>query len=390
MSPRTATTPPDEDLAIGAQPSQPAADTRALHQLQRVLDRGVRPFLGFPDHLLEVMVELAPLLGLLEDQQGDPYEGGRFEEGTHAYRRALLDYFAVLAGGSPDATHGYVAPSPREALQSALVLARRALPDSSAYVSVEAHRDVAVVCGLLGMNVVRIRAGADGTMDPEDLRVQTRLRRGAGALVVATCGTPMRGAVDNIVDLRSAASACGPVHVHVDASGGGLAAAHSSQVPPWSLAHGADSLTLSGHPVLSLPVPVGVVLARREQTKAPGGQNGGPVPCPPAGGRGGLGALLLWTRLRSLGRAGVAAMVARGQDVAAHALEQLGSAGVSPRHVPGSLIVEFERPPRWVSDKWRLHGEGGLARITTTGPMTHAAVDELAADLGSARRGAAA
>ncbi|MEU5036057.1 pyridoxal-dependent decarboxylase [Streptomyces rubiginosohelvolus] len=390
MSPRTATTPPDEDLAIGAQPSPPAADTRALHQLQRVLDRGVRPFLGFPDHLLQVMVELAPLLGLLDDQQGDPYEGGRFEAGTHGYRAALLDYFAALAGGSPDETHGYVAPSPREALQSALVLARRALPEPSAYVSVEAHRDVAVVCELLGMNVVRVRAVADGTMDPEDLRLQTRLRRGAGALVVATCGTPMRGAVDNIVDLRSAASACGPVHIHVDASGGGLAAAHSSQVPPWSLAHGADSLTLSGHPLLSLPVPVGVVLARREQTQAAGAQNGGPFRCPPADVRGGLGALLLWTRLRSLGRAGVAAMVARGQDVATHAVKQLGSAGASPEHLPGSLTVTFEQPPTWVSDKWRLHGEGGLARITTTGPWTHAAVDELAADLDSARRGAAA
>ncbi|MBK5992087.1 hypothetical protein JHN53_10595 [Streptomyces sp. MBT58] len=83
-------------------------------------------------------------------------------------------------------------------------------------------------------------------------------------------------------------------------------------------------------------------------------------------------------------------MVARGQDVAAHALEQLDSAGASPQHLPGSLTVTFEQPPTWVSDKWRPRSEGGLARITITGPMTHAAVEELAADLRSARRGAAA
>ncbi|MFD8666583.1 pyridoxal-dependent decarboxylase (plasmid) [Streptomyces microflavus] len=390
MSPRTATTSPADDLAIGVQPSQPTADTRALHQLQRVLDHGERPFLGFPDHLLQVMVELAPLLGLLDDQQGDPYEGGRFEEGTHAYKQAVLDYFAVLAGGSLNETHGHVASSPREALQSALVLARRRLPEPSAYVSEEAHRDVTRVCELLGMNVVRIHALPDGTMDPDDLRLQTRLRRGAGALVVATCGTPMRGAIDNIVDLRTAASSSGPVHVHVDASAGGLAAAHSSQVPPWSLAHGANSLTLSGHPLLSLPVPTGICLVRREHAPADDRQNAVPLRSPLTDTRSGLGALLLWTRLRSLGRTGVAAMVARGQDVAAHALEQLDSAGASPQHLPGSLTVTFEQPPTWVSDKWRLRSEGGLARITTTGPMTHAAVEELAADLRSARRGAAA
>ncbi|MET8889857.1 pyridoxal-dependent decarboxylase [Streptomyces griseus] len=390
MSPRTTTPPPAEDLVIGAQPSRPTADTRALHQLQRALDHAERPFLGFPDHLLQVMAELAPLLGLLDDQHGGPYETGRFEEGTHPYKRALLDYFAVIAGSSPNETHGHVASCPRAALHSALALARRRLPQPSVYVSAEAHHDVAKTCERLGMNAVRIQALPDGTMDPDDLRLQTRLRYGAGALVVATCGTPMRGATDNIADLRTAAVSSGPVHVHVDASAGALAAAHSSQAPPWSLAHGADSLTLSGHPLLSLPVPAGILLVRREQAPADGSQSTLPLRVPLTGTHSGLGALLLWTRLRSLGRTGVAAMVARGQDVAAHALERLDSAGASPQHLPGSLTVTFERPPAWVIDKWRLRSEAGLARITTTGPMTHAAVDQLAADLRSARGRAAA
>ncbi|WP_440581225.1 pyridoxal-dependent decarboxylase [Streptomyces sp. PT19] len=388
MSPRPALTPPDEGLAIGVQPSPPAADTRALHQLQRALGRGERPFLGLPDHLGQVMVELAPLLGLFDDRQGGPYDETCFDDAARAYEKAVLTYFAALAGASLDEAHGYVAASPREALLHGLVLARRGLPEPSVYVSEQAHYDVVRACELLGMNVVRVQALPDGSMDPDDLRLQTRLRCGAGALVVATCGTPLRGAIDNVAELRSSAASFGPVHVHVDASAGGLAAAHSNQVPPWSLAHGAHSITLSGHPLLGLPVPVSISLIRHKQDSPTAL---GPVPGRLAvGARSGLGALLLWTRLRSLGRAGVAAMVARCQDVASYALERFEAAGVAPQRFPGSLTVTFERPSRWVVEKWRLHCIGDLARITATGPMTHTAVDGLATDLVAARQGVAA
>lgn len=389
MSPRTALPPPEESLAIGFQPSPSSADTRALHQLQRALHQGEPAVLGFPDRPGQVMAELAPLLGMFVDRQGDPYEGTLFDDRIRTYETAVLTYFAALAGASPQEAHGYVAASAREALLHGLVMARRGLPEPSAYVSEQAHDDVVRACEVLGVNTVRVQALGDGTTDPDDLRLQTRLRRGAGALVVATCGTPLHGAIDHVADLRAAAAAFGPVHVHVDASAGGLVAAHTDLVPPWSLAHGAHSITLSGHPLLGLPVPAGISLVRRVQD--PPTTLGITVPDRlVAGARSGLGALLLWTRLRSLGRAGVAAMVARCQEVAAYAVERFEAAGASPQRFPGSVAVTFERPPRWVVQKWRLPYIGDRARITTTGLMTHTAVDELAADLSAARQGVAA
>lgn len=389
VSPRPAPKLPDEGLTIGYQPSQPAADTEHLHRLIRSLCGDEREFLSFPDHLGQVMGELAPLLGLFVDNRPASRSRSALDSGAQEYEEAVLTYFAALAGASPEEAHGYVAASVPEALLHGLVMGRRGLPEPSVYVCEQADYSVVRACEVLRMNTVRVKALPDGTMDPEDLRHQTRMRRAAGALVVATCGTPLRGAIDNVAELRSAAAEFGPVHVHVDATVGGLAAAHSNQVPPWSLAHGAHSITLSGHTLLGLPVPAGISLVRREQIPptAPG------ITVPDrlvVGARSALSALLLWARLRSLGRAGVAAMVARCQDVAAHALEQFEHAGASPQHVPGSLAVTFERPPRWVIDKWRLPCAGGLAQITTTGPFTHTAVDELAADLALVRFGAAA
>ncbi|MCX4681347.1 pyridoxal-dependent decarboxylase [Streptomyces sp. NBC_01433] len=390
MSPRTAPNLPDEGLAIGFQPSPPAADTRKLHRLYRALDRDERPFLSFPGHLGQVMAELAPLLGMFVDQRRGPYSPTVFDTGTGEYEKAVLTYFAALAGASPQEAHGFVTASPREALLHGLVMARRGLPEPSVYVSEQAHFDVVRACELLGMNTVRVNALPDDTMDPDDLLLQTRMRRGAGALVVATCGTPLRGAIDNVAELRAAAAVSGPVRVHVDASAGGLMAAHSNQVPPWSLAHGAHSITLSGHRLLGLPAPAGISLVRREQDPSSGALG---IRMPDrlvVGSRSGLSALLLWTRLRSLGRAGVAAMIARCQDAAAYAVEQFEAAGASPERFPDSLTITFDRPPNWVADKWRLECFGDLARISTTGPMTHTTVDELATDLSAARLGAVA
>ncbi|WP_331725290.1 hypothetical protein [Streptomyces zaomyceticus] len=390
MSPRTDPNSPDEGLAIGYQPSSFEADTRYLHRLYRALGHE-RNFLGFPDHLGRVMGEVGSLLGMFDAQGSNPYARNRFDTGTQDYEEEVLRYFAALAGASPGQAQGFVAASPHDALLGGLLSARGGLPEPSVYVSEQAHYEVVRAGERLGMYTVRVRALPDGTRDAEDLRLQSRLRRGAGALVVAACGTPLHGAIDDVADLYAAAGEFGPVHVPVDASAGGLAAAHSNEALSWSFAHGAHSLTLSGHSLLGLPVPAGISLVRRRQVAptapAPGMAVSGHLV---VGSRGGLAVLLLWARLRSLGRAGVAAMVARCQDVAAYALEEFRAAGASPECFPGSLTVTFACPPVWVVDKWCLEVFGDRARITATGPMTHTAVAELAAGLSAARQGVAA
>ncbi|WP_327309728.1 pyridoxal-dependent decarboxylase (plasmid) [Streptomyces sp. NBC_01298] len=393
MSAHPAPIPLDAGLAIEDLPSDTAADVGRLHALASVMRDEREQVLGFPGNLDFSLEELAPLLGMLFNNVGDPDCRDASDIGAKLYELAVLEYVTRLAGALPSDVYGYVASSSSEALLHGLAAARRRMPDAPVYASDQAHYSIGRACELLRMELVTVASLPDGSMDAADLRLQVLLRRGTagGAIVAATCGTTMRGAVDDIAALRGAAAAAGPVHVHVDAAAGGLVAAHTSPQPSWSFAHGADSLNISGHKILGLPVPAGISLTRRElMPQVMGGEYVGTADRTLACSRSGLASLLMWARLRSLGRSGMAALVMRCQDVAAYAVDRLEEAGVRPERVHGSLTVTFDRPPAWVVQKWHLACAGPIAHLVAVGHVTRAAVDELAADLAGARWEAAA
>lgn len=384
MSARSAVTLLDAGLAIGDLPADPQADVGQLHRLAGTLREEGPYVLGFPGNLAFALEDLAPLLNVFVNHVGDPYCPDASNIGAKGYEVAVLEYFAHIAGALPSEVYGYVASSSSEALLHGLATARRRLPDACVYASDQAHYSVRRACELLRMELVTVASLPDGQTDPEDLRLQVlQQRRGrGGAVVVAACGTTMRGAVDDIEVLRAAAEPAGEVYVHVDAAGGGLIAAHTRPEPAWSLAHGADSLNISGHKVLGLPVPAGISLVRRGLLPVQDvGEYIGASDHTLACSRSGLASLLLWARLRSLGRTGMAALIGRCQDVAAYAVDRLQQVGADPGRVPGSLTVTFTRPPAWVADKWHLACAGPLAHLVTVGHVTYAAVDALAADL---------
>ncbi|MEU1596644.1 aminotransferase class I/II-fold pyridoxal phosphate-dependent enzyme [Streptomyces sp. NPDC005708] len=364
---------PDADLAIGDLPSSPATDTGHLNQLARGLRHEARHVLGFPGNLAFSLEGLAPLLNVFFNNVGDPYSHDASNIAAKAHERAVLTYMAGIAGARPSDVYGYVASASSEALLHGLATARQALPAAVVYACDQAHYSVRRACELLRMQVVPVASRRDGTMDAEDLRLKVlrQRRRAGGAIVVATCGTTMRGAVDDIVALRAAAEPAGAVYVHVDAAGGGLVAAHTSPQPSWSFAHGADSLNVSGHKILGMPVPAGISLVRRELLpERDGGEYIAATDRTLACSRSGLAALLLWARLRSLGRTGMAALISRCQEVAAYAVDQFEDAGADPDRLPGSLTVTFARPSAHVVRKWHLACAGDIAHIVTVGHVT--------------------
>jgi histidine decarboxylase len=386
-----ASVPRTPDLHIGAGPADPAADTARLLDLADALRREAPRVLGFPGNLDFDFSDLGPALSVLINNVGDPTSTDASDVHTKAYEQAVVHFLAQTAGAGADDIYGYVTTGGTEGILFGLATARRRLPHAHIYASDQAHYSVAKAANLLGLTLVTLPSTDDGTLDPESLKAASffhrRIRphggRGPGAIVVATIGTTMRGAYDDVTELRRAAEAAGDVYVHADAASGGLIAAHAPSAPRWNFTHGADSISISGHKIIGAPVPCGVVLARKDLVDEPviaseyTNASARTLGC----SRSGLAALLLWSALRRLGHTGLRAHILRCLEVAEYAVTQLERTGAHPTRTTDSLTVCMDRPADWIVRKYHLACQGTRAHVITVGHVTRAVLDELCQDL---------
>lgn len=378
-------------LAIGELASPGSHVDSVLTSLTEHLRQTSPRFLGYPVNLDFDLSSCAPLLSFLINNAGDPHGGDLM--GIHAkpFEHAVVEWFTELAGGDPRSTYGYVTGGGSEGLLFGMHLGRHRLPHAPVYASDQAHYGVRKAAGLLRMDFVPVAGDADGAMDPQALQAACEVRRAhdaragrppRGAVVVATVGTTMTGAFDDVAALRRAARAAGDTYVHSDAALGGLLAAFSPVELPWNLEHGADSVSVSGHKLIGCPVPCGIVLAPEHLLPPPAadeylGSSDHTLAC----SRSGLAAVLLWRRLQELGTAGIRDLVLRCRTTAAYAADALSQAGAAPRHVPHSITVTFDRPPAEVCRRWHLAAQGPRAHLLAMPHVTPAAVDALCSEL---------
>ncbi|MEV0254559.1 histidine decarboxylase [Streptomyces sp. NPDC050732] len=378
-------------LTIGDRPSPDGHAEDILLSLTERLHRTSTRFLGYPANLDFDHTACGPLLPVLINNAGDPCGGD--PAGLHAkpFENATIAWFTRLAEGDPADTYGYVTSGGSEGLLFGLSLGRHRLPNAPVYASDQAHYGVRKAAGLLRMELVVVPSDADGAMDPDALRMACE-ERGAhdaragrspsGAVIVATVGTTMTGAFDDVAALRRAARAAGDTHVHSDAALGGLLAAFAPVELPWNLRHGADSVSVSGHKFIGCPVPCGIVVTPRHLLPPLAadeylGSSDHTLDC----SRSGLAAVLLWKRLHELGTEGLRSQARRCRDTAAHAVGALARVGANPRHVPHSITVTFDRPPTEVCNRWHLAAQNHRAHLLTMPHVTPETIDIMCADL---------
>jgi aromatic-L-amino-acid decarboxylase len=209
------------------------------------------------------------------------------------------------------------------------------------YASEDAHHVIGRACAVLGLgrtSLVRIPSGRGLGMDPGALERAVRADVDAGFLpvaIVATAGDASTGAIDPIGDCAAVARNHG-VWLHVDGAYGAFAALDPRVDLPLDL---ADSVAVDPHKWLAVPSGTGAVLVRdRAALEGALAVDAAPYlrivrrtsgdPTSPfdelgegspthtiehsAPSRG----VVVWAALRELGRAGLAARVARHLDCA--------------------------------------------------------------------------
>jgi histidine decarboxylase len=229
-------------------------------------------------------------------------------------------------------------------------------------------------------------------MDCADLRETLRIHRDVPPIIFANIGSTMKGASDDLAKIRSilADLAIADGYIHADAALSGMILPFVENPQPWDFEDGADSISISGHKLLGCPLPCGVVLARRKNVDriARSIEYVGALDTTIAGSRSGITPLMLWFRLRFLGRAGIEEIVRQSLRLADHAIARLKAQGIDAWRHENSITVVFPRPPDTLMKKWIIAPKKGIGHIITLPHVTESVIGEFAEDFAVALRGA--
>jgi histidine decarboxylase len=344
--------------------------------------------LGFPGWSSPLPEELIPFFSHELNNYGDPMVDPVFSWHAKDVERDVIRTLAELFSGGREGHWGYVTSGSSEAILYGLWLGRLLHPSAKVYYSRAAHPCVLKSACILDREAVEVPTDARGEMDYSALRERLRSGGPTSAIVLATIGTTLTEAVDDVRQIGRALAECGVrrYYIHADGALSAIPLAASSTLPPAFGIHsrGADSISISGHKFLGTPFPCGVLITRaahRGLVPRLAGYTGSSEPTLTSS-RSGHAALILWHRLRSLGLEGLRRRAEQTRACAEHAEHLLRGVGWEAwRSQPYACTVVLRAPPQRVLQRWPLPTLDGWAHLVCTPGVTRQRIERFVAEL---------
>jgi histidine decarboxylase len=318
---------------------------------------------------------------------------GRFVEGPyrwHQMEREVITIIGDLFRAPADDRWGYLTSGESESNLAALHRARERYPDAVVYFSAAARRSITKHAATLRMPTSVIATNDMGEMDYQDLAAQLVRHRHRPAIIVATIGTTMMEAVDDLRLITATVEAAGARDrwIHADAALAGLPLAllDPDERPGIDFADGADSMAVDGHAFIGVSSPCAVMIVRRglcgDDTSV--GRMGSPN-ATITGSRSGHDAFAMWCSLRKQGIAGLRRRAEASRGLAVHAKRRLDDIGWASFRHPHAFTVVLKTPPQKVADKWILATKSGWSHIVCMPDVEIEQVEALVSDLEQAK-----
>jgi histidine decarboxylase len=378
---------PDQPLATLGSDTPDDTISATLDTLRQQLEHDRPTNIGFPATFDFDYTELHPFFNLVMNNVGDPYLPSSYPANCKDLEREVVEWAADLLRAPRDDRWGYVTTGGSEGNLYALRLARNLLPAAIVYYSDAAHYSIDKAIGILNMDSVRVRTQCWGETDYDDLATQIDRRRDRPTVVVATAGTTMTEAIDDVRRIVAILDnlAVRNRFIHVDAALSGIPLALMDPVarPGFDFEDGADSIAVSGHKFYGSPFPSGIVLVKashRNRVARDVSYIAGPD-ATISGSRSGHAALILWYVIRRHGLDGLRQRAHAARAVAAYTKTRLDELGWTAFHHPHAFTVILKTPPEPIARKWSLAGADGWSHIIAMPGITQATIDAFIADL---------
>ena len=378
----------DQAAALGSSDLDVESFLDALHRRHRATRSTDIGYPAATDIDYSRVDELADgLWNNVGDPRTDPQSGNH----TKSAERALLDWAGELFGFPPGDRWGYVTTGGTEGNHAALHAARNSFPvdgrgrtTAIGYYSAAAHYSVPKIFEFLGVPACKVNADDKGEMDYDHLAGLVALRANRPAIVVASVGTTMTEAVDDVDRIAGVLRAMGvrDSYLHVDAALSGIPLALDGAL---SLAQ-AESVAVSGYKFFGTRRICGLVIGRHAHRTGPHIAYIATRDTTVSGSRDGLGALQMWYAVAVLGNDGHRARAAAARDLARYAAKRLTESGWPAWRHPWAMTVVFATPPPVVTEKWNLANADGISHFICMPGRTYWQVETFVADVVSAAR----
>ncbi|HEX4045005.1 MAG TPA: histidine decarboxylase [Gammaproteobacteria bacterium] len=359
-------------------------DKAKLDKFYNIIEHDLTKFIGYPANMAFDYTELYRFLKFFLNNIGDPFVSDQYASYRHQMEREVLNFFGRLMHAGKN-FWGYVTNGGTESNLYGLYLARENFPNSIVFYSYDTHYSIQKSLRVLQMKYKIIKSQQHGEIDYSALERAIHANRKRVPIVVATIGTTMKGAVDQVLKIRSIMKdlKIKKYYIHCDAALNGMVFPFIKNAPAFDFSAGADSIAISGHKFIGSPIACGVLLAKKSYADKLSNsvEYAQTIDNTLLGSRSGLASLILWYSIRSHGVVKYKKIVKRCMENADYAIKQFHKVGIPAWRNQHSLIIVFPCSSRRIIEKWHLAPQQGLAHIVTMPHVTRALIDELIADM---------
>jgi histidine decarboxylase len=340
---------------------------------------------GYPENQIFNYSKLFRFLKFSLNNVGDPFDkGSTYLLNTHDFEKEVIDEFADIFHASKNDYWGYVTNGGSEGNLFGLYCARDVLPKGIVYCSEETHYSIFKNIHLLRMSSVKIEALPNGEINYSKLKDSLSANHTVPPIIVANIGTTMKGAVDNVSHILQILHQLKieRYYIHCDAALFGMLLPF---LPPlhsqaFDFRSGIDSLAISGHKMIGMPIPCGVVLTKKSHKDqiVRDIEYTGSKDSTITGSRNGFTPLLLWYEMIWREKRHVMEKLAEECiKKAEYAKRKFHKHKIDAWRNENSIIVVFPRPSENTRNRWQLAVEKELAHIITLPQVTYKIIDTI-------------
>ncbi len=363
----------------------PEESQQKLNLLKEQLTSARDTFLGYPVSKDFDYSALNEFFQFPINNLGDPFEQGTYRVQTHEMEREVVAFFAKLFRANPKDFWGYVTNGGSESNLYGLYLARELFPKAIVYYSESTHYSIRKNIHLLNIPSIVIKSQENGEIDYEDFENTVRMNRHKPVIVLATFGTTMKEAKDDVSKIKRILGnlAIQDNYIHCDAALAGSFGPFMQPRLPFDFTDGADSISISGHKFIGSPIPTGVLITKRSNRDriAKGISYIGSLDTTITGSRNGHSPLFLWYALKQLGIDGLQKRYQNSLEVAEYCEAELKNIGIKAWRNPNAITVVLPKTSKSVKDKWQLATEGEIAHVICMPNVTKAQIDDFINDV---------